>query len=356
MSKFWSPAIRTLEPYVPGEQPKDGPVIKLNTNENPYPPSAAVASVLADFPVEQLRLYPDPDATELKTALASRHHLDVSQVFVGNGSDEVLGLAFMALLRQSQPILFPEHTYSFYPVYCNLYGIDFHKVPLDEDFCINVDGYCGPDTSANGGIIIANPNAPTGVALPLTDIERLLAANTDSVVIIDEAYVDFGGESATALVNQYCNLLVVQTFSKSRSLAGMRVGFAFGHPDLIDGLERVKNSFNSYPLDMLAIKTAVAALGDETHFQQTRQQIIATREWLTEQLQALAFEVLPSATNFVFAAPTQGDSAALYQQLRQRKILVRYFDKAGISDYLRITVGTQAECEALVAALKELMG
>ncbi|MCW8883880.1 MAG: histidinol-phosphate transaminase [Motiliproteus sp.] len=351
MSKYWSPSIRDIEPYVPGEQPKGGPIIKLNTNENPYPPSPKVAEVLRDFPVEKLKLYPDPDASELKQSLADYYQLSMDNVFVGNGSDEVLGLSFMAFFRQVWPILYPNHTYSFYPVYCNLFGIEYRTVPLKPNFCIDVEEY---DT-ANGGIVIANPNAPTGTALPLAEIVRLLEFNRESVVIIDEAYVDFGADSAVSLIDKYENLLVVQTFSKSRSLAGVRVGFALGSKVLIDGLERVKNSFNSYPLDALAIKTTVAALEDQAYFEQTRQAIIDSREWLNGQLNGLGFEVLPSKTNFLFARHDQWDGAELHQKLREQGLLVRYFNKPQIDQFLRITVGTQAEVEALVAALKEIM-
>lgn len=351
MSRFWSPCIRTIEPYVPGEQPKGGPVIKLNTNENPYPPSPKVSEALTEVATERLRLYPDPEATALKQALAEHFSLEENQVFVGNGSDEVLGLAFMAYFQQDKPILYPNYTYSFYPVYCNLFAIDYETVALDEDFLLNVEDYRRP----NGGVIIANPNAPTGVALSLQKIEQLLAANQDSVVIIDEAYVDFGAESAAALVNQYENLLVVQTFSKSRSLAGLRIGFALGQAPLLEGLERVKNSFNSYPLDTLAIAAGVAALKDTEYFQSTCSKIIASREWLTDELQQLNFEVLPSAANFVFASPLTTSAEMVYQRLREAGIIIRYFNKPGISDYLRITVGTPDECAALVEALKTIL-
>ncbi|MEH6628068.1 MAG: histidinol-phosphate transaminase [Motiliproteus sp.] len=351
MSKYWSPSIRDIEPYVPGEQPKGGSFIKLNTNENPYPPSPQVAVALGEFPIDQLKLYPDPDATELKQAIAEYHQVSSANVFVGNGSDEVLGLAFMAFFRQVWPILYPNHTYSFYPVYCNLFGIEYRTVPLNKNFTLNISDY---DT-ANGGIVIANPNAPTGIALPLADVEKLLKFNRDSVVIIDEAYVDFGAESAVSLVEQYDNLLVVQTFSKSRSLAGLRVGFALGSKVLIDGLERVKNSFNSYPLDTLAIKATVASINDRDYFEQTRQAIIESREWLNQQLQELGFEVLPSKTNFLFAKHPQRQGEELYQQLREKGLLVRHFSKPEIDQYLRITIGTPQEVEALIEALKKLL-
>ena len=351
MSKFWSPSIRDIEPYVPGEQPKGGPIIKLNTNENPYPPSPQVIKAIQGIPPEQLRLYPDPDSTELKQAIAKNLSVLEKNVFVGNGSDEVLGLAFMAFFRQVWPILYPNYTYSFYPVYCNLFGIEYRTVPLSEDFSINIDDY----ETANGGIVIANPNAPTGMAMPLAKIEKLLNANKESVVIVDEAYVDFGAESAVSLIDHHENLLVVQTLSKSRSLAGLRVGYALGSEALIEGLERVKNSFNSYPLDTIACKAAVAAIEDRDYFEQTRQAIIESRRWLTHELEQLNFEVLPSKANFVFVSHLEQDSASLYQQLREKGLLVRYFNKPGIDQYLRITVGTPDEVQALVKALKELL-
>lgn len=351
MSRFWSPEVLSLEPYVPGEQPKDQNLIKLNTNENPYPPSPAVAALLKNFDTETLKLYPDPDATVLKDALAKNLSLKPEQMFLGNGSDEVLAVAFMAFFRQKEPILFPEITYSFYPVYCRLYGIEYQSMPLDADFLIDVGDYVAP----NGGVIIANPNAPTSVALPLAEITLLLENNPDSVVIIDEAYVDFGGESASTLIDEFDNLLVIQTFSKSRSLAGLRIGYAMGQPHLIEGLDRVKNSFNSYPLDKVAIEAGVASLSDQAYFEESCQKIIDSRDWLTKELLEMNFEVLPSSTNFVFAAPQTAEAEFLYQQLREKGILVRYFNKPIICDYLRITVGTQAECEALVAALKNLL-
>ncbi len=349
MSKFWSDAIRNLEPYVPGEQPKQGGITKLNTNENPFPPSPAVNQVLHDFQVDRLRLYPDPDCSRLKQSLADHFALNVDQVFVGNGSDEVLAHTFMAFFRQPLPLLMPQFTYSFYQVYCDLYGIDARLMPLGDGFSIDLDTY----PTANGGVIFANPNAPTSRALTLAEIEPLLKRNTESVVVVDEAYVDFGAESAVSLINQYPNLLVIQTFSKSRSLAGMRVGYALGHPDLIAGLERVKNSFNSYPLDMLAIETAVAALEDTDYFAKTTQQIIDTREWTIAQLNQLGFESLPSKTNFLFTQHRSEPAAELMQFLRSQNILVRYFSKPGIDNYLRITIGTQAEMQLLVEALKK---
>jgi histidinol-phosphate aminotransferase len=348
MSRFWSPAIQSLTPYTPGEQPKVDGLIKLNTNENPYPPAPGVAQAIAAFDAERLRLYPDPECQALKQALAADQGLQPEQVFVGNGSDEVLALTFMAFLRQPQPILLPDTTYSFYNVYIDLFGIKARHIQLHADFSIDLDEYRG----SNGGIIFANPNAPTGISVPLSDIRRLLERNTESVVVVDEAYVDFGADSATALVNDFPNLLVTQTFSKSRSLAGMRVGFAYGQAELIEGLERVKNSFNSYPLDMLAQQTAIAALQDSSYFRQCRDRIIATREWTKAQLNALGFDVLPSHTNFVFASHPRVAAAALMQYLRDNRILVRHFTKPGIDNHLRITIGTDQQMQALIDCLQ----
>ena len=356
MSRFWSQVVRDLTPYVPGEQPKISNLIKLNTNENPFPPSprvlAAIQAELGDD-AARLRLYPDPNSDLLKTAIARHHGIDTTQVFVGNGSDEVLAHIFMALLKHEAPLLFPDITYSFYPVYCGLYGIDYETVPLAEDFSINPADFCG---RPNGGIIFPNPNAPTGRLLALDAIEQILKANADSVVVIDEAYIDFGGTSAIALVNRYDNLLVVHTLSKSRSLAGLRVGFAVGHPALIEALERVKNSFNSYPLDKLAIAGAVAAMDDSTYFAQCCQSVIATREQLTAALGKLGFEVLPSAANFIFARHPRHDALTLAQGLREQRIIVRHFKAPRIDQFLRITIGTEAECAALVDALQSLLG
>ena len=351
MSKYWSELVRGLVPYVPGEQPKVKNLIKLNTNENPYPPSPKVTQAINSFDKNRLRLYPDPDSDILKQALADSYGVSKSQVFVGNGSDEILALAFMAFFKQASPILFPDISYSFYPVYCNLFEIKYQQLPLNEHYEIVLEDYA----SDNGGIIFPNPNAPTGRVLGLEQLRSLLQRNTESVLIVDEAYIDFGGESAIALVAEFPNLLVVQTFSKSRSLAGSRVGFAIGAEDLIEGLERVKNSFNSYPLDMLAVVAAVAALEDQAYFKQTQQKIIASRDWLDGELQGLGFEVLPSTANFIFARHPAHDAAQLFAALRQRKILVRYFSSARIDQFMRISIGTQQECEALVTALKDIL-
>jgi len=355
MSRFWSRVVSTLTPYVPGEQPKIANLIKLNTNENPYPPSPQVlAAIQAELGADaaRLRLYPDPNADQLKAAVARLHGVTAQQIFVGNGSDEVLAHVFMALLKHERPILFPDITYSFYPVYCGLYGVDYRTVPLTDDFSIDPADYTQP----NGGIIFPNPNAPTGRLLALDAIEQILEANPYSVVVVDEAYVDFGGISAISLVDRHDNLLVIHTMSKSRALAGLRVGFAVGHPTLIEALERVKNSFNSYPLDRLAIVGAVAALEDAGHFERTRQAVIATRDALTAELQSLGFAVLPSAANFIFARHPRRDAAQLAQALRDRSIIVRHFKLPRIDQFLRITVGTDAECKALTEALRDILG
>ena len=351
MSTLWSSVVHALTPYVPGEQPKLTNLIKLNTNENPYGPSPKALAAIREAAADTLRLYPDPNGDSLKQAVAAYYGVAANQVFVGNGSDEVLAHTFLALLKHAEPLLFPDITYSFYPVYCQLYGIDFEQLPLDDEMGIGLDDYLRP----NGGIIFPNPNAPTGRLLPLAQIEALLQANRGSVVVVDEAYVDFGGESAIALVDRYPNLLVIQTLSKSRALAGLRVGFAVGDVGLIEALERVKNSFNSYPLDRLALAGAVAALEDREHFERTRQAIIASRERLSAHLTELGFEVLPSAANFLFARHPGHDAAALSAALRERSIIVRHFRQGRIDQYLRITVGTDGECDALLAALKAIL-
>lgn len=348
MSKFWSEVVHTLTPYVPGEQPKLANLIKLNTNENPYGPSPKVIAALKAEVADSLRLYPDPYSSVLKATIAEYYGLQPNQVFVGNGSDEVLAHVFCALLKHDKPVLFPDITYSFYPVYCGLYGIQYETVALNANFVIDVADYDKP----NGGIIFPNPNAPTGIPLALAEIECLLQKNMESVVVIDEAYVDFGTQSAIKLVSTYPNLLVTQTLSKARSLAGLRVGFALGHPDLIEAMVRVKDSFNSYPLDRFATAGAVAAMQDHAYFEETCHKVIATREWLAIELQKIGFEVLPSTANFIFARHPLHDGAELAENLRDHNIIVRHFKKpVRISPFIRITVGTDAECQALIAAL-----
>jgi histidinol-phosphate aminotransferase len=351
MNRYWSPVVHTLTPYVPGEQPKQTDLVKLNTNENPYPPSPRALQAMAAEAAESLRLYPDPNAGRLKQAIADFHGVAAAQVFVGNGSDEVLAHCFQALLKHARPLLFPDISYSFYPVYCGLYGIDFTRVPLREDFTIDPVDY----RIANDGIIFPNPNAPTGRLLPLTAIRAILDANPDSVVVVDEAYIDFGGTSAIPLVDDYPNLLVIQTLSKSRSLAGLRVGFAVGHAELIEALERVKDSFNSYPLDRFAISGAVAAIQDRDYFNATCQRVIATREQLAGRLTELGFEVLPSAANFLFVRHPGRDAGELAARLRERSIIVRHFNQPRIEQFLRITIGTDQQSECLCEALAAIL-
>lgn len=355
MSRFWSAVVHGLTPYVPGEQPKIDRLIKLNTNEHPCGPSPKALQAIREATSDALRLYPDPQAEGLKTALAQRHGVQANQVFVGNGSDEVLAHAFQALLRHDRPLWFPDVTYSFYPVYCGLYGVAHRIIPLADDFTLRVEDYLPQGEQKAGAIIFPNPNAPTGRLLPLHAVEQIVAGNPDAVVLVDEAYVDFGGDSAMGLVDRYPNLLVVHTFSKSRALAGLRVGYAVGHSALIEGLERVKNSFNSYPLDRLAMAGAIASVQDEAFFQRSCAQVIATRARLTQQMSELGFEVLPSAANFIFARHPQHGGGALATALRQRAILVRHFAKPRIDPFIRITIGTDAQCEALVAALRDIV-
>ncbi|KAF3996797.1 histidinol-phosphate transaminase [Glaciimonas immobilis] len=352
MSKFWSPIVSRLTPYTPGEQPKINNLIKLNTNENPYGPSPLAIAAIQREAADTLRLYPNPDSEPLKLAIAAQnaeYGVTPAHIFVGNGSDEVLAHAFQALLQHDEPILYPDITYSFYPTYSRLYQVAYKTIPLSDDFMIEVDDYL--EAGKNGGIIFPNPNAPTGCLLPLSEVERLVAAQPDSVVIVDEAYIDFGGDSAIPLVSRYPNLLVVQTLSKSRSLAGLRVGFAVGHPDLIAALERVKNSFNSYPLDRLAIAGATAAMQDQAHFDRTRLAVMNTRTGLVTGLNALGFEVLPSAANFVFARHPHHDAAILSAGLRADGVIVRHFTNERIAQFLRITVGSDSDCHALLTAL-----
>ena len=346
--QYWSGRIRGLEPYTPGEQPRDRRYIKLNTNENPYPPGERVLQAARAAADGQLRLYPDPNATQLKAAIARRNGLEASQVFVGNGSDEVLAFCFAAFLDEDTCAVFPDVTYSFYPVYARLFGVPTRVVPLEADFTMPLS-----ELSQNSGVVfLANPNAPTGIALPRVEIEALLIANPDHLVIVDEAYVDFGAESAVPLIDRYDNLLVVQTFSKSRSLAGLRIGFAMGSENLIAALETVKNSFNSYTLDRVALAAGEAAILDEPGFAAHCRQIIATREWVIPALARLGFEVLPSQANFVFAGHPH--ARALYEELRRRGILVRHFPQPRTENFLRISIGTDEQMRALLRELEDL--
>ncbi|OXL16010.1 histidinol-phosphate transaminase [Polynucleobacter cosmopolitanus] len=355
MSRFWSKTVKELTPYVPGEQPKLSQLIKLNTNESPYGPSPKALAAIAAANTETLRLYPDPNSDALKQSIAKLHGLTANQVFVGNGSDEVLAHVFLGLLKHEDPILFPDITYSFYPVYCKLYSIALDNIPLSDDFSISVTDYLKKNNGRNGGIIFPNPNAPTGKALPLKDIETLLQSNKDSVVVIDEAYVDFGTSSAVSLIKQYNNLLVTHTLSKSYALAGLRVGYAVGHPDLIEALERVKNSFNSYPIDKLAMAGAMAAIEDQDYLKKISQAVIKTRENLIQSLNTLGFETIPSSANFIFTKHPKHDAAKLSAALREKHIIVRHFKLPRIDQHLRITIGTDQQCDALVKAIKEIL-
>ena len=361
-TRLWSSKARNLSPYVPGEQPQHDNLCKLNTNENPFPPSPKVGEAIAKVLEQQagdLRFYPAPESDDLRAALARLYDLDVNQVFVGNGSDEVLALVFASFFLKERPILAPDISYSFYPVYAQTFGIHLVKIALEEDFSIDPDAYRQPCS----GIIIANPNAPTGLLLSLADIRKLASEHSNAVIVIDEAYIDFAQidlevvdaqVSAVSLINEFDNILVTQTFSKSRSLAGLRVGMAFGNASLIEALTRMKNSFNSYPLDKLAQAGATASVLDTDYFEKTRQQVIDLRQSLTTDLTALGYTVLPSHANFVFARPKEGDAGLVANALREQGIIVRHFDKPRIAEYLRITVGTAEQHSRLIDALKAL--
>lgn len=352
MSKYWNQRTQRLQPYVPGEQPRDQRYIKLNTNENPAPPSAAVLKAMHAAVDDGLNLYPDPECRRLKQSIADYYSLPVSSVFVGNGSDEVLAHIFAGLFDQDKPLVCPDISYSFYPVYARLYDIKLQKIPLGQNFELDLEAY----PIENGGVIFANPNAPTSLAIGVDKIQAFVERNKDSVVVVDEAYVDFGAQSCARLVNRYPNLLVVQTVSKSRSLAGLRVGFALGDPQLIDGLERIKNSFNSYPLDKIALAGAQAAFEDVQGYETARQEVIRVRDQACISLQRLGFEVLESSANFLFARPLFLTAEQVYLGLKEAGVLVRYFNAPRISDYLRITVGTKQEMAVLVEKLIQLKG
>ena len=351
MNKFWSSMVKRTEPYVPGEQVVGQDIVKLNTNENPYPPSPKVMEAIHGEMERNLQLYPSPTAEGLRETIGQRYGLTADEVFVGNGSDEVLAFAFMAFFEPGQPIRFPDVTYSFYPVYAKLFDIPYEEVPLNADFTLQVEQFF----QSEGGVILPNPNAPTSLYAELDLIEEIVRNNPDQVVIIDEAYIDFASRSAAELIQQYDNLLVVQTTSKSRSLAGLRVGFAMGNASLIDALIRIKDSFNSYTLDRLALVGAQAAFEDESHFKESTAKIIATRDKTTVALKQLGITVLPSQANFVFARHETVSAAFLYNALKQEGILVRYFNKPGIDNYLRVTIGTDAQMEQLVVKLSEIL-
>ena len=352
MSKYWSNIISRLTPYTPGEQPEDKILLKLNTNENPYSPSTKVLDAIKLSVKESLRLYPDPESDYLKETISNYYNLSKANIFVGNGSDEILAFIFQALLKKEDPVLFPDITYSFYPAYCSLYDIKYKRIPLDKELNINLKDYL----INNGGIIFPNPNAPTGIPKKLVDIENLLKLNQGSVVVVDEAYVDFGTESAVKLVNQYKNLVITQSFSKSRSLAGIRLGCAFANEDLIEALNRVKNSFNSYPVDRLAQVAGIEAIKDENHFNLTRVKIIEARTFLEKELFLMDFEVLPSGANFIFTKHKLKDAIIIFKKLRESGVVVRHFDQPErISQYLRITIGTIEDMQKLISILKVII-
>ena len=351
MDKPFLAKLRRIDPYVPGEQPQSADIIKLNANENPYPPAPGVQQALRSFDASRLALYPDANGKALKTALANRFGLNPSQVFLGNGSDDVLALAFQSFFCSDEPILYPDITYSFYPVWCDLFRIPYETVPLDENFCVRVRDYDRP----NGGIVLPNPNAPTGRGVSLDFLEDLLQHNADCVVIIDEAYVDFGAQSAVPLIEKYENLLVVQTMSKSRSLAGLRIGYALGSETLIATLEAVKNSYNSYTMDAVALAAGEAAVMDEAYFQDTCRKVMATRERTAETLRALGFTVSPSLTNFLFVTHPKKEAPVIFEYLRQKNIFIRYFKLPRIDNYLRITVGTDAQMDRMIEELRAFL-
>lgn len=351
MSSNWESYVRKVVPYTPGEQPQVTDVVKLNTNENPYPPSPSVRAILEDFEYGRMRLYPDPDSSVLVDAIAKRYNVKSSQVFAGVGSDDVLAIAFMTFFGSEKPVIFPNITYSFYDVWADVYRIPYKQIPLNSDFTINREDYI----TENGGIVIANPNAPTGVMETIENIEYIVKNNPDSVVIIDEAYVDFGGESCLPLVEKYENLLVVQTYSKSRSMAGMRIGFAIGSEKLIKYMNDVKFSINSYTMNPITQLCGAASMADEEYFRETVDRIIATRERSKARLTDLGFVFPDSKTNFIFASPQKVSAKVIFEELKKRNIFVRYWNKPIICDYLRISIGTDEEMDRLFNALEEII-
>ncbi len=351
MSREWTRNLRNIEPYVPGEQSKDKDIVKINANENPYPPSPKAANVLKSFDTNKLRFYPSANSTKLKEAIAKYYKVDVSNVFVGNGSDDVLAVAFQSFFNSEKPIVYPDLTYSFYPVWCSLFGIKYKNYPVGDDFRINPEDY----KEKNGGVVIPNPNAPTSLGEGLDFVEKILNYNQDSVVIIDEAYVDFGGTSSIPLIDKYENLLVTGTFSKSRSLAGLRIGFAIGSKALIDVMEAVKNSYNSYTVDSLSIEMGAASIEDDEYFKSTCKKVIKTRERVTLELEKLGFDVLDSQTNFIFVTHNKHNMKSLFEYLKTQKVFIRYFSLPRIENYVRITIGTNEEMDIFLKKTKEFI-
>lgn len=351
MSREWTKNLRNIEPYVPGEQSKDKDIVKINANENPYPPSPKAAEVLKSFDTNKLRFYPSANSTKLKEAIAKYYKVDVSNVFVGNGSDDVLAVAFQSFFNSEKPIVYPDLTYSFYPVWCSLFGIKYKNYPVGDDFRINPEDY----KEKNGGVVIPNPNAPTSLGEGLDFVEKILNYNQDSVVIIDEAYVDFGGTSSISLIDKYENLLVTGTFSKSRSLAGLRIGFAIGSKALIDVMEAVKNSYNSYMVDSLSIEMGAASIEDDEYFKSTCKKVIKTRERVTLELEKLGFDVLDSQTNFIFVTHNKHNMKSLFEYLKTQKVFIRYFSLPRIENYVRITIGTNEEMDIFLEKTKEFI-
>ena len=351
MSREWTKNLRNIEPYVPGEQSKDKDIVKINANENPYPPSPKAARVLKNFDTNKLRFYPSANSTKLKEAIAKYYKVDVSNVFVGNGSDDVLAVAFQSFFNSEKPIVYPDLTYSFYPVWCSLFGIKYKNYPVGDDFRINPEDY----KEKNGGVVIPNPNAPTSLGEGLDFVEKILNYNQDSVVIIDEAYVDFGGTSSIPLIDKYENLLVTGTFSKSRSLAGLRIGFAIGSKALIDVMEAVKNSYNSYTVDSLSIEMGAASIEDDEYFKSTCQKVIETRQRVTLELEKLGFDVLDSQANFIFATHNEHNMKSLFEYLKTQKVFIRYFSLPRIENYVRITIGTNEEMDIFLEKTKEFI-
>lgn len=351
MSREWTKNLRNIEPYVPGEQSKDKDIVKINANENPYPPSPKAAEVLKSFDTNKLRFYPSANSTKLKEAIAKYYKVDVPNVFVGNGSDDVLAVAFQSFFNSEKPIVYPDLTYSFYPVWCSLFGIKYKNYPVGDDFRINPEDY----KEKNGGVVIPNPNAPTSLGEGLDFVEKILNYNQDSVVIIDEAYVDFGGMSSIPLIDKYENLLVTGTFSKSRSLAGLRIGFAIGSKALIDVMEAVKNSYNSYTVDSLSIEMGAASIEDDEYFKSTCKKVIKTRERVTLELEKLGFDVLDSQTNFIFVTHNKHNMKSLFEYLKTQKVFIRYFSLPRIENYVRITIGTNEEMDIFLEKTKEFI-